>query len=189
MEATYSALNGKEIRELLKRETCDRIDKIPGLKIGLTFHRAQLHFGFTMEAFPADVPVPEKEFVFQINSDLTKTGENDNHFSKVEILQAKLNNLIEQQTKLEELVEEAEQALASIKLEVEEEIHLDAGNDPNVIRSANKMPIPVMSKTSDGKRVESEVQVSGFNKKDSQKDGYMYNGESEETKPLFHKQG
>lgn len=163
MEATYSALNGKEIREILKRETCERIDKIPGLKVGLTFHRAQLHFGFTMEAFPADVPVPEKEFIFVINSEKTATGDNDSYLAKVEALQLQVTKLQEQQETLEKLTSEAEEALASAKLEAEEDFHVDAGNDPNVIRSANKMSIPVLA-TISGKRIETTVEASNFNK-------------------------
>lgn len=164
MQATYAALNGKEIREILKREFNDRVDKIPGLKIGLTFHRAQLHWAFSMEAFPADVPTPEKEFEFQINSELTSTGANDIHLSKVERIKLQVEKLNEQSEKLNDLISEAEQELSLVLIESQDEVHQLTGDDPNPIRIANKMPVPVIVKTTDGKRVEAMVQPSSFDK-------------------------
>src|SRR5216117_1111433 len=110
----YLALTGKEIREVMKRRTCEEIDKIPLLKASNSFHKAQMDFGFTIKAYPADVPVPEGEFSIVLKEGSLSKEELNGKVKNVDELREKVKRLEEQFNLAETICLEAKEALEKV---------------------------------------------------------------------------
>lgn len=153
-QASYQPLNGKEIRTILKKRICDRIDLIPLMKEGHAYHNASLAFSFTMTATPADCPVPTAEFEesmqapgFDLQEDYLDVT------NKAESLRNKKEQLLAQIEKIDQLLgiqQEIENNLNPKSVEgfvllVEEgEIISAAGSRSGAdeVRIKNGLPIP-----------------------------------------------
>lgn len=159
----YAALNGKEIRDILKGKFNFELDRTPYLKLGNSFHKAVLDYGFTMSAYPADVPVPEKEFQITLESATATSPEAIKQFEKAEQLEEQIKLLERQAGQIEELLIAAKECLSTIKQTFEfTEGHVD-GEFPDKARIANDLPVPVVD-TKGGKRVETTLPASFFKK-------------------------
>jgi hypothetical protein len=135
-EPIYQPLNGKEIRELLKKRTCDRIDKIPYMKEGHAYHEASIIFSFVMTATPADAPVPTAEFMEVAKSPNYNLQEDyKDKVNKATYLKTVREKLITQLAELDEMLE-----LVERKESVEEII--SAGRVPDNVRIDNDLPLP-----------------------------------------------
>lgn len=161
MDSVYAALSGKEIRDVIKRQVIEEIDKIPLLKAGNCFHRAQIDVGFTISAYPADVPCPEGEFSYIVQSEPAKKKELDSHFESVEELKIKVEKLQKQSKELNLIREAAEQALKTV-LETETIMIHEDGTVPDKVRISNNLSVPVVKKTGLAGQ-KSEVMVSSSN--------------------------
>src|SRR6267142_1903520 len=75
-QGTYNALNGKEIRDLLYNNLRNKIDKLPMLSVGNSFHQLTAIGGIKLSCYPADTPVPEIEFEILVEAPEV-TEEND----------------------------------------------------------------------------------------------------------------
>lgn len=154
--SVYAALNGKEIRDIMKRRVCEEIDKIPGLKMALAFHRAQISVAFELKAYPADCPVPEGEFGFVVDANaLDKEVFNtDEHIENIEEFKQKLELLLQEKLRLNELIEKANLILS--KLEIEEEVLIQESDNgqPDILRTKNDMPVPVVQQSASGMKSE-----------------------------------
>lgn len=135
-QAVYQPLNGLEIRKILKKRVCERIDLIPRMKEGHAYHEANLAFSFTMTATPADCPVPTAEF-----EEAMKAPEFNlqKHWMEVTDKATSLKNVKEQMlahiNKINGLLETIEQI-------TEDEEIISAGRVPDQIRIDNGLPVP-----------------------------------------------
>ena len=135
-QASYQPLNGKEIREVLKKRVCAKIDLIPRMKEGHAYHEAALAYSFTMTATPADCPVPSIDF----EEIMQAPGFNlQEHYldvkNKAESLENKKEQLLAQ-------IEKIDQLLAIVKETVEESEVIQAGKVPDNVRIDNDLPLP-----------------------------------------------
>lgn len=153
VESTYTPMNGSEAKKALNNNTRNRIDGISGFKMGLAFHKLKIEYEMKVTAYPADVPVPEAEFAFIINSpDLEKQSELLENFDKIEILEAKKERLLQGIRDIDKILDIA-RPIYEIKAT------LDAGDAPDELRIQEGLPVP-MIKTGLGGR-KSEVYVGG----------------------------
>lgn len=159
-QSTYAALNGREIREILKKKVCDEIDKIPLLKLGNSFHRAELDFGFTMKAFPTDVPVPEKEFTVVADSGSINNPDAIRQIDKANELEEQLNLIRKNIEKFEETLQTGEECLAEIRKDTEFIDHVD-GSIPDQARIDSNLDVPVVD-MKNGKRIETTLPAGMF---------------------------
>lgn len=163
MQGTYAALNGAEIRRLTKSQLDAEVDKLKYLSLGNSFHRVHVEFGFTMTAYPADVPVPEREFFFDIDSSTAASPEAIKQFEKVEELDKQIAKLQEQKNQIEELIFEANEVRSSLVKESEISLSVNAGDKPDITRIENNLDVPVVE-TKGGKTVETTAPASLFKK-------------------------
>lgn len=163
MQGTYAALNGAEIRRITKANLESEIDKLKYLSMGNSFHRAHIEFGFTMSAYPADVPVPEREFSFEIDAATADSTEAIKQFTKVEELDKQIGKLQEQKNSIETLIFEASEVRESLVKESEISVSVNAGDKPDIVRIDNNLDVPVVE-TKGGKTVETTAPASLFKK-------------------------
>lgn len=163
MQGTYAALNGAEIRRITKANLETEIDKLKYLSMGNSFHRAHIEFGFTMTAFPSDVPVPEREFIFDIDAATADSIEAIKQFEKVEELDEQISKLQEQKNKLETLIFEASEVRGNLVKESEINVSINAGDKPDIVRIDNNLDVPVVE-TKGGKTVETTAPANLFKK-------------------------
>lgn len=142
IQTIYAALNGMEIRKIVKDRLILEIDKLPLLKIGNTFHRAEIEFGFVMTAYPADVPVPQKELEFHL-VDESLEPEWNAHVLKLEELAATEKRLLRKQDELVGILEIINQAKLNLVVETEVLDKIDAGNSPDETRANHGLDIQV----------------------------------------------
>ncbi len=162
MQSTYNALNGQEIRKITKNNIIAEIDKLKYLSIGNSFHRASIQFAFTMTAYPSDVPVPEKEFEFEIDAASAVSPEALKQFKKVEELDEQISTLQQQKNDIEALILEAQDIRSTLVIESEVEVVVD-GDKPDEARIKSGLDIPVME-TKGGKTIETTIPASQFKK-------------------------
>lgn len=158
----YNALNGEEIRTIIKNRISKEVDSLPFLKRGNSFHRAKVQFAFVMQAYPADVPVPDdKEIEFVIDSkDLDKHEEILNRLEKIDDSVEKVNELQLLADRVNELLNNARENLPHLirEHEVNDEIN---GSVPDKERIKNELPVTV-EEMKGGKRVEKQVSAVQF---------------------------
>lgn len=142
IQTIYAALNGMEIRKIVKDRLILEIDKLPLLRIGNTFHRAEIEFGFVMTAYPADVPVPQKELEFHL-VDKSLEPEWNAHVLKIEELIATEKRLLEKQNELTRILEIINEAKLNLVVETEILNKVDAGNSPDETRANHGLDITV----------------------------------------------
>lgn len=145
-QAVYHPLNGREIREILKRNINDKIDMIPMLREGNAFHEATLIYSFAMTATPADCPVPTAEWEVAA---ITPKFDQNQEYKDIKEKQAKL---IAIRIDLEKQLEEVDKFLAEMEETYEKEVVISAGRIPDEVRIEHKMPVPrlVKEETGDG---------------------------------------
>lgn len=136
-QSVYHPLNGREIREILKKRYDDAIDKIPMMKEGHAYHEAVLVFSFLMTATPADAPVPspvEFELVYQT------PGFNlqDDYINKKD----KAVSLKTKRTQLEEGIKKIDELLSIVEAIDEVDFEISAGKIPDQVRIDNGLPLP-----------------------------------------------
>lgn len=167
-QSLYAALTGKEIRDIIRNKFDLELVKIPYLKLGNSFHRAELDFGFTMKAYPADVPVPEKEFTITVDSQTITSPEAIKQITKAEELDDQLKLIRNQIDHFEEILKVGEECLATIRLDHEKLEHID-GSVPDQTRIENNLAVPVID-IKGGKRVETTLPASFFVKQTTQEE-------------------
>ena len=158
----YNALNGEEIRTIIKNRIFKEVDNLPFLKRGNSFHRAKVQFAFVMQAYPADVPVPDdKEIEFSIDSKgLDENKEILNKLEKTDDSVEKVNELQLLADRVNELLEAARENLPHLIREHEVQGEID-GNAPDKVRIENELPVTV-EEIKGGKRVEKQVSAVQF---------------------------
>lgn len=103
MESTIKPLTGKEIKDTMKIRLTEMIDKIPLLRASTTFKKAEISFGFSMSAYPSDIPVPpEIELDFSIDS---KSLEQLDEKEKFLAHKSFVEKLLNARSQIEELLE------------------------------------------------------------------------------------
>ena len=158
----YNALNGEEIRHIIKNRISKEVDSLPFLKRGNSFHRAKVQFAFVMQAYPADVPVPdEKEIEFSIDAkSLEESEEALNRLEKIDDSVEKVNELQLLADRVNSLLNEAKESLPHLIREHEINDNID-GAMPDKERIKNELPVTV-EKLEGGKRVEKQVSAVQF---------------------------
>lgn len=138
-QPSYQPLNGMEIRKILKKRLCDKIDLIPLTKEGHAYHQASLAYSFTMTATPADCPVPSAEFEeaiqapnFNLQQDYIEAT------NKAEALKNRREQLELQIRKIDDLLQIIQETYE------EEEIISAAGSKSGAdeVRIENGLPLP-----------------------------------------------
>lgn len=168
VQTIYAALNGLEIKQICKQKLNQAIDNLPLLKIGNTFHRAEVQFGFTMTAYPTDVPVPQKELEFHLVDETLEPSWNA-YVLKLKDLVTAENRLLANQKQIEDILDIIRDAKSKLILEDEALLTIDAGDTPDRIRVETGLDIPVAQRDSSGKMNEGGVAVSSlFKKKENQ---------------------
>lgn len=161
LETTATHINGAEAKQALKnsaakglerikQELFIRIDKIKYLNLGAAFPRFKAEYAVVVTAYPSDIPVPEAEFIIAINTPEVTKAELQEHFSEIEVIEAKRERLLKG-------VELCDNILDLVRPVGMVEETLSAGNIPDELRIAQGLKIP-MIKTEGGRR--SEVYVS-----------------------------
>lgn len=135
-QASYQPLNGLEIRKILKRRVCEKIDLIPRMKEGHAYHEASLAFTFTMTATPADCPVPTMEFEEAMQAPEFNLQK---HWMEVTDKVSSLKGVKEQ---LLAHIQKINGLLETLEVNEEETEIISAGKVPDEVRIANDLPIP-----------------------------------------------
>ena len=158
----YNALNGEEIRTIIKNRISKEIDSLPFLKRGNSFHRAKVQFAFVMQAYPADVPVPDdKEIEFSIDSkDLDEFEGILNKLENIDNSVEKVNELQLLADRINDSLNKAREFLPHLIREHEIQEEID-GAVPDKERIKNELPVTV-EKLEGGKRVEKQVSAVQF---------------------------
>lgn len=159
LESTATHINGLEARRMLKSNVNERIDKIPYLTQGNAFPRFKAEYAFVITCYPSDCPVPEGEFVIAINSPEVTKAELQEHFSEIEVIEAKRERLLEGIALCDKILD-----LVRPVTIIEET--LSAGNIPDELRIREGLPIP-MIKTENGRRSEVYVDANTLAKEGS----------------------
>lgn len=158
----YNALNGEEIRTIIKNRISKEVDNLPFLKRGNSFHRAKVQFAFVMQAYPADVPVPDdKEIEFYI--DAKGLDESEDILRRLENIDdsvEKVNELQLLADRVNKLLEEARENMPHMIREHEVQGDID-GAMPDKVRIENELPVTV-EEMKGGKRVEKQVSAVQF---------------------------
>jgi hypothetical protein len=162
MQSTYAALTGAEIRRLTKTTINTEVDRLRYLSAGNSFHRASIQFGFTMTAYPADVPVPEKTYEFDIDAATADSPEALKQYKKVEELDEQIAKLQQQRETVENLILEAQELRSTLVFESEVSADVD-GAFPDKVRIEHGLDVPVME-TKGGKTQEVMVPAVNFKK-------------------------
>ena len=156
LESTYTPLNGAELLRAIKRNQGAKLDAVPGFKMGLAYHRAKVEYALIVTAHPSDCPVPQAEFSYIINApDLESRADLAEHFGKIEVLEAKRERMIE-------AIELIDQILSVARPIMELHGTINAGDNPDAVRRAEGLPVPMVQTSSLTKR-RSEVYVEQEN--------------------------
>lgn len=140
-QPTYEAINGLEAKEILKRNICNKIDKIPLLNGGNAFHKLRMIYSVIFSAFPSDCPVPEDQELEL----LLKAPEFDSQVDYLK-LDGAIKKLEAKRTSLEEGLEKIKTLLQKLNPTIEITEDLNAGNTPDVLRIAHDLPVPRIEK-------------------------------------------
>lgn len=133
---SYNAINGKELRDIIKINFGKKVDSTPMLKIGNSFHKVQIAYSAQITAFPNEVEIPDIEYVEIFSSPAVVNGKLDSHFAKIdEVFEYRIKLL----AKLEELDSILDKAMP------EENIDETVGGDkpPDEVRIEHGLPVPV----------------------------------------------
>jgi hypothetical protein len=152
IQTTANALNGQEIKDIIRMRMEKIIQDIPLLRVGTTFKDATVEFAFTMKAYPADIPVPD-DFVMEF--EILSPNEEDR--ASAENTKAFINKLIDQR---EEIIEKFETEIEKHVLIIEKGDSFSTAAKPDQTRLENDLPIPVLKETSTGQRAEVSVSAS-----------------------------
>jgi hypothetical protein len=145
-ESLYNAINGQEAKKLINIKLEEFVNKhIPLLKRGNTFHQFSVYLYFKVSAFPHDVPVPEGEFEFELLADNLKDEESRLR-KGFDAFRNNIENLVR-------LKDEIDDLLKQYHARIEIDDTMNAGDNPNVLRSANNLPLPIKEMNVNTKRV------------------------------------
>jgi hypothetical protein len=149
-QTTANALNGQEIKDIIKLKLNKIVDEIPLLRIGNTFASAEIGFGFTMKAYPADIPVPDD---FEVEFEISSPNEEDKQ--NAENMKKFVNGLIDER---DETFERYEKAIDRFVKIIEKEGSFTTASAPDKTRHENGLEIPVIQETPTGR---AEIGISG----------------------------
>lgn len=163
----YNPLTGKDVRTIAKLRIDNEIDKLPYLREGNAFHNVNVQIAVVITAYPADVPVPNLDLEFDINSKaLDEIEEFKNQVEAAETIANRIERLsaIEEDivTKIENVRNELLEKRAKLVYESELDPSFD-GNVPDKTRIENGLPVTV-EKVEKGKRVETKIAPIEFQK-------------------------
>lgn len=167
-ETTLTHINGGEAKQLMRKsastqlkraeqELHNRIDKIKYLSQGSAFPRIKIEYAVVVTAYPSDIPVPEAEFMFVLNSPEITKPEMQESLGKIEVLESKRGRLVKQ-------LEDLDKILDVIRPTFSHEEVLDAGNVPDELRISQGLPIPVIQTSEGGRRSEVYIQAEELRK-------------------------
>lgn len=140
-QPVYEAINGLEAKEILKKNVCDKIDKIPLLNGGNAFHQLRMIYSIVFSAFPADCPVPDDQ---ELELVLKAPDFNEN---EAYIKQAgAIKKLEEKKNKFYEDVDKIDKILETLNPQQEETVELDAGDIPDNLRVEHDLKLPRIEK-------------------------------------------
>lgn len=161
--STYRALTGSEIKQIAKNRINREIDQLPYLREGNSFHNANVQVGIVITAFPADVPVPNLDLEFSINSkSLEEVESAAKQIETAEEIAKAIEKLQDIKENAVKLTEELLEKRAAIVFENEIEFEFN-GNQPDKTRIENNLPVTV-ERVKDGKRGEIKVEAMEFKK-------------------------
>jgi hypothetical protein len=164
IQTTSNALNGQELKDAMKIKLERAIDEIPLLKVGNTFKNAIIEFGFSMRAFPSDVPVPDEiDLAFELNP--PEISEEDKQ--TVEGLKNHTNKLIDLRDKI---YEEFENEIEKYCLLVEKGETIKTKEKPDEVRIEAGLKLPILTEV-DGRKVEVSLDSSELNLKTNSSGG------------------
>lgn len=150
----YLAINGKELRDIIKINFSKKVDETPMLKIGNTFHRVQIAYSAQITAFPNEVKIPDIEYIDLIETPEVHKGEFNFHFQKLEDLATYRTRLL---AKLEEIDSVLDKAMPEVI--IDEVIGGDV--PPDEIRINHELPVPQLKKVgTDGMGHDRKAEVS-----------------------------
>jgi hypothetical protein len=149
IQTSATPLNGREAATMLKNQSNHLIDATPMLDEATSFHRCTLEGEFKLTAYPEDVPVPAKEFKFNVDSINTKRGENEEIFEYVKKLETNREELLH-------LLQKIDEELGIYAPQTKVEFKFEAGDEPDKLRIEQGLPIPVVRKVG-GRNVETYV--------------------------------
>ncbi len=135
-QPTYEPINGLEGRKLLKRDINEKIDKLPLMNGGNSFHRFHAIYSLIITAYPVDCPVPTAEYEFARNA-----PEFDQNLHYIEG-KTKSDELKTLKQNLLNHIEKIDKVLEVISPEVEIEGDLSAGDIPDELRTEHGLPVP-----------------------------------------------
>lgn len=155
IQTTANALNGQEIKDIIKVRLEKIIQDIPLLRVGNTFASASVEFAFSMKAYPLDIPVPDD---FEIEFELLSPSDEDKE--NAENLKKFVNRLIDQR---DEIFEKFEDKISKYVTIVEKGDSFSTASAPDKTRIENNLPIPVIQESSTGQRVETLIDAKDLN--------------------------
>jgi hypothetical protein len=155
IQTTANALNGQEIKDIIKVRLEKIIQDIPLLRVGNTFASASVEFAFSMKAYPADIPVPDD---FEVEFELLPPSDEDKQ--SAENLKKFVNKLIDQR---DEVFEKFEEQIGKYVMMIENGDSFSTASAPDKTRIENNLPIPVIQETSTGQRVEVAIDAKDLN--------------------------
>ena len=135
----YLAINGKEARDIIKINFGKKVDELPMLKIGNTFHRLQVVYSAQITAFPNEVEIPDIEYIDLLETPEVSDGKFNEHFKKLEDISEYRNKLM---AKLEEIDSVLNKAMPEVI--IDEVIGGDI--PPDEIRINHELPVPQLKK-------------------------------------------
>lgn len=162
-ETTLTHINGLETKNILKKSASTqfkraenelhiRIDKVKYLAQGSAFPKIKIEYAVVITCYPSDVPVPEAEFMFVLNSPEVDKAEMQENFGKIAVLEEKRARLLEQ-------IEKIDGILDLVRPSFSYEETLEAGNIPDELRISQGLPIPVVQTSEAGRRSEVYIQA------------------------------
>lgn len=144
LEPQYVPINGKEGREVLKREICRRIDQMPMMKEGTSYHKFKADGIITISAYPSDTPVPELDFkALTIEPKEAMPDSFKTTLDQITFIESTLVNA-------KKRVERLEATLNTIRPAEVIDLAINAGDKPDELRLANDMPITMIKRDSSG---------------------------------------
>lgn len=150
----YLAINGRELKDVIKINFGKKVDETPMLKVGNTFHRVQVAYSAQITAFPNEVEIPDIEYIDLIETQEAANGDFSGHFKKLEDLAAYRIKII---AKLEELDSILDKTMPEVI--IDEVIGGDI--PPDEIRINHELPVPQLKKVgTDGMGHDRKAEVS-----------------------------
>lgn len=143
----YEPINGEEGKKILKFKLGEKIDLMPMMRQGHSYHQFHIIGNIEVHAYPDDVPVPKIDFDFLVKApgltgeQLAKALEGDNKIARLEEIEKRCLNELKR----------VQDTLALIRpKEILPLADIQAGKTPDELRIKSGLKIPVIQRTGGG---------------------------------------